>query len=195
MRMTARPIASITLTDAHWTRHRASPGSDGTLYTSPIMTPCCHFPIELGDEQLDHANLDQAHGFAAGRWAIGCVIIATRSREGDTIYIAVGSVSNIGENGMEVEEGPSDDLGIRYPFEAPIASPCSLPGFAIPMASISALGRVSLWTTVNERDMLGSDLVPDYLTNVPGRGAIWMALGILPRQYRYAGWRRPCRNS
>lgn len=84
--------------------------------------------------------------------------------EGTKLYIAVGSASNIGEGGMEIEEGRAAihefDIatgGLRM-FAAGLRNPNGLDWN--PWSG-------ELWTTVNERDMLGSDLVPDYLTNVP----------------------------
>ncbi len=84
--------------------------------------------------------------------------------EGTKLYIAVGSASNIGEGGMEIEEGRAAihefDLatGQARLFGGGLRNPNGL-------AWNPWTGE--LWTTVNERDMLGSDLVPDYLTNVP----------------------------
>ena len=84
--------------------------------------------------------------------------------DGDRLYIAVGSVSNIGEAGMEIEEGRAMiweytlSSGSYRPFGAGLRNPNGL-DFS-PWSG-------ELWTTVNERDMLGSDLVPDYLANVP----------------------------
>lgn len=84
--------------------------------------------------------------------------------DGDRMYVAVGSVSNIGEQGMAAEEGRamvwelSLTSGEARPFGVGLRNPN---GFDFSPWS------GELWTTVNERDMLGSDLVPDYLTNVP----------------------------
>ncbi|MEM1053445.1 MAG: PQQ-dependent sugar dehydrogenase [Pseudomonadota bacterium] len=84
--------------------------------------------------------------------------------DGDRLYIAVGSVSNIGEKGMEVEEGRAMiqelnlETGDVRPFAIGLRNPNGL--------DISPWSG-ELWITVNERDMLGSDLVPDYLTNAP----------------------------
>ncbi|MFV0643090.1 MAG: PQQ-dependent sugar dehydrogenase [Sphingomonadaceae bacterium] len=86
------------------------------------------------------------------------------SPDGKSLYVAVGSASNIGERGMELEEGRAMiweyDLEARQQrmFAAGLRNPNGL-AFS-PFTD-------ELWTTVNERDMLGSDLVPDYLTNVP----------------------------
>lgn len=86
------------------------------------------------------------------------------SLDGDKIYVAVGSASNIGEKGMEVEKGRAAiweydlEAGRQRIFATGLRNPNGL-DFS-PWSG-------ELWTTVNERDMLGSDLVPDYLTNVP----------------------------
>jgi glucose/arabinose dehydrogenase len=84
--------------------------------------------------------------------------------DGTKIYAAVGSASNIGEKGMEAEEGRA------MIWEYDVASG-SARQFAVGLRNPNGLdfnpSSGELWTTVNERDMLGSDLVPDYLTNVP----------------------------
>jgi YD repeat-containing protein len=86
------------------------------------------------------------------------------SPDGTKLYVAVGSSSNIGENGMAAEVGRAAiwelDLasGSHRQFAGGLRNPNGL-------AWNPSTGE--LWTTVNERDMLGPDLVPDYLTNVP----------------------------
>ena len=86
------------------------------------------------------------------------------SADGKLLYVAVGSSSNIGENGLEAEEGRAAiheitlATGRKRQFAAGLRNPNGLDWNP-------ATGE--LWTTVNERDMLGGDLVPDYLTNVP----------------------------
>jgi glucose/arabinose dehydrogenase len=86
------------------------------------------------------------------------------SPDGKKLYVAVGSSSNIGENGMEAEAGRAAiweiDLttGSHRQFAAGLRNPNG-------MAWNPSTGE--LWTVVNERDQLGPDLVPDYLTNVP----------------------------
>jgi glucose/arabinose dehydrogenase len=86
------------------------------------------------------------------------------NEDGTRLYVAVGSASNIGEGGMEIETGRAAiheiDLergGARI-FGSGLRNPNGL-------AWNPWSGE--LWTTVNERDQLGSDLVPDYMTNVP----------------------------
>jgi glucose/arabinose dehydrogenase len=84
--------------------------------------------------------------------------------DGAKLYVAVGSSSNIGENGMAAEAGRAAiweiDLATGKPrqFAAGLRNPNG-------MAWNPSTGE--LWTVVNERDQLGPDLVPDYLTNVP----------------------------
>ena len=81
------------------------------------------------------------------------------SPDGKKIYISVGSNSNIGENGMENEKGRA------MVFEYDIAKDVKIP-YATGLRNPVGLGwdkAGRLWTVVNERDMLGSDLVPDYL--------------------------------
>jgi glucose/arabinose dehydrogenase len=86
------------------------------------------------------------------------------SPDGKRLYIAVGSASNIGENGMEAEAGRAAiwELTLagdsRRQYAAGMRNPNG-------MAWNPSTGE--LWSVVNERDMLGPDLVPDYLTNVP----------------------------
>lgn len=84
--------------------------------------------------------------------------------EGAKLYVAVGSASNIGEGGMEIEQGRAAI------HELDLASGRSRL-YAAGLRNANGLDwnpwSGELWTTVNERDMLGSDLVPDYLTNVP----------------------------
>ena len=86
------------------------------------------------------------------------------SEDGTRLYVAVGSASNIAENGMALEEGRAAihefnlENGESRVFGAGMRNPNGLQWN--PWTG-------ELWTTVNERDMLGSDLVPDYMSNVP----------------------------
>lgn len=83
------------------------------------------------------------------------------------IYIAVGSSSNVAENGMDKEinradilEVNTDGSGMRV-YASGLRNP-------VGMAWEPATGI--LWAAVNERDELGDDLVPDYLTSVKENG-------------------------
>jgi len=89
------------------------------------------------------------------------------SRDGSRLYVTVGSNSNAGENGLDKEEGRAAILevdtrsGSKRIFASGLRNPNGL-------AWEPASGV--LWTVVNERDELGSDLVPDYLTSVKDGG-------------------------
>jgi len=85
------------------------------------------------------------------------------SPDGSKLYVGVGSNSNITENGMEAEKNRADILEIdrasgRFRvFASGLRNPNGL-SFE-PQSG-------ALWTVVNERDELGPDLVPDYMTSV-----------------------------
>jgi glucose/arabinose dehydrogenase len=85
------------------------------------------------------------------------------SPDGQRLYVSVGSNSNVGERGMAAEEGRAAiwqvdvQTGAHRLFATGLRNPVGM--------AWDAPGR-TLWTVVNERDELGSDLVPDYLTSV-----------------------------
>ncbi|SFN24476.1 sorbosone dehydrogenase family protein [Variovorax sp. OV329] len=85
------------------------------------------------------------------------------SPDGRKLYVTVGSNSNVGERGQEAEEGRAaiwevdPKTGSKRLFASGLRNPNG-------MAWEPASG--TLWTVVNERDEIGSDLVPDYLTSV-----------------------------
>lgn len=89
------------------------------------------------------------------------------SRDGAKLYVTVGSNSNIGENGMDKEVDRAAILevdpkaGTRRLFASGLRNPNGL-------AWQPQSGE--LWTAVNERDELGDDLVPDYMTSVRDGG-------------------------
>lgn len=85
----------------------------------------------------------------------------------DKIYISVGSGSNVGENGMEHEVRRANILVVNLDGsnEQVYAS-----GLRNPVGMDWAPGTGTLWTAVNERDNLGDDLVPDYMTSVKEGG-------------------------
>jgi glucose/arabinose dehydrogenase len=85
------------------------------------------------------------------------------SADGSKLYATVGSNSNIGDNGMSSEEGRAAIWEIDR-------ATGSKRLFASGLRNPNGLGwepqTKALWTVVNERDELGNDLVPDYLTSV-----------------------------
>ena len=89
------------------------------------------------------------------------------SPDGSKLYATVGSNSNVAENGIEKEDGRAAiwevdaKTGAKRLFATGLRNPNGL-------AWEPDSG--ALWTTVNERDELGSDLVPDYMTSVRDGG-------------------------
>jgi glucose/arabinose dehydrogenase len=85
------------------------------------------------------------------------------SKDGSKLYVTVGSNSNVGENGMAAEEGRAAIWEVdRATGNHRI--------FASGLRNPNGMGwepnSGALWTSVNERDEIGSDLVPDYITSV-----------------------------
>jgi len=91
------------------------------------------------------------------------------SGDGKTLYIGVGSNSNILENGVEAETNRADILALDL---ATKQVQVYASGLRNPVGLAWEPTTGALWTVVNERDELGNDLVPDYLTSVK-RGAFY----------------------
>ncbi|ROZ62139.1 sorbosone dehydrogenase family protein [Ramlibacter sp. WS9] len=85
------------------------------------------------------------------------------SPDGSKLYATVGSNSNIGEGGMQIEEGRA---AIWEVDRATGAKRLFASGLRNPNGMAWEPTTKALWTVVNERDELGNDLVPDYLTSV-----------------------------
>jgi glucose/arabinose dehydrogenase len=85
------------------------------------------------------------------------------SRDESRLYVAVGSNSNAGENGLDHEQGRAAilEIDVKTGESRVYAS-----GLRNPVGMAWEPETGALWTVVNERDELGSDLVPDYLTSV-----------------------------
>jgi glucose/arabinose dehydrogenase len=89
------------------------------------------------------------------------------SADGSKLFVTVGSGSNIGEKGMDIEKGRATILELDLATGASRIFASGLRN-ANGMAIEPATG--ALWTVVNERDELGDDLPPDYLTSVKDGG-------------------------
>jgi glucose/arabinose dehydrogenase len=89
------------------------------------------------------------------------------SPDGRHLYVSIGSNSNVGENGMDVEVGRAAiwEIDVTTGRHRIYAS-----GLRNPNGLAWEPERSKLWTAVNERDELGSDLVPDYMTAVKDGG-------------------------
>ncbi|MEJ7911654.1 MAG: sorbosone dehydrogenase family protein [Chitinophagaceae bacterium] len=89
------------------------------------------------------------------------------SKDGSKLYVSSGSASNVGENGMDKEIRRANILQINPDgtgekiFAAGLRNPVGMDWEPVTGA---------LWTAVNERDHLGDDLVPDYITSVKEGG-------------------------
>ena len=120
------------------------------------------FPYHAGDLQITAAGekvADLPAGPRNHHWTKNVIA----SRDGSKLYVTVGSNSNIAEHGLEAEAGRARILevdaatGHTREFATGLRNPNGLAWQPVSGA---------LWTTVNERDELGSDLVPDYMTAV-----------------------------
>ena len=124
------------------------------------------FPYKQGETQITAAGtkvVDLPAGPRNHHWTKNIVA----SADGSKLYAAIGSNSNVAEHGIAEEEGRAAiwevDLatGNHRTFASGLRNP-------VGMAWEPESG--ALWTAVNERDELGSDLVPDYMTSVKDGG-------------------------
>ena len=120
------------------------------------------FPYKLGETALNGTSTKVMDLPGGGNHWMRNILL---SPDGKQLYVAVGSATNIAEKGMDLEKGRAaiwqKTLAAKgYPrqYANGLRNPNGL-------AWNPATGE--LWVTVNERDQLGPDLVPDYLTNVP----------------------------
>ncbi|CRM99140.1 putative membrane-bound dehydrogenase domain protein [Pseudomonas sp. 34 E 7] len=120
------------------------------------------FPYQPGETAIKAAGtkvVDLPGGSLNHHWTKNVVA----SQDGSKLYVSVGSNSNVGENGLEAEEGRAAiwevdrATGQHRIFASGLRNPNG-------MAWEPQSGK--LWTAVNERDEIGSDLVPDYITSV-----------------------------
>ncbi len=128
------------------------------------------YPYKTGDTKITATGkkiLSLPAGGYNNHWTRNLITNADKSK----IYITVGSGSNVGENGMENEVRRANILEINPDGtgENIYAS-----GLRNPVGIDWAPSTNMLWTAVNERDGLGDDLVPDYITSVkPGAFYGW----------------------
>jgi glucose/arabinose dehydrogenase len=124
------------------------------------------FPYHGGDTHLEGPGekvLDLPADGYNNHWTRNLIA----DRAGTKLYVTVGSGSNVGENGIDNEfhranilQFNPDGSGLRV-FASGLRNPNGL---------AFAPSTDTLWTVVNERDLLGNDLVPDYLTSVKDGG-------------------------
>lgn len=124
------------------------------------------YPYKTGDTKITAPGtkiLELPAGGYNNHWTRNLIANADNSK----IFISVGSGSNAGENGMEYEIRRAAILSVNPDGtgEAIYAS-----GLRNPVGMDWAPASDVLWTSVNERDGLGDDLVPDYITSVKKGG-------------------------
>lgn len=121
------------------------------------------FPYSAGADRITAPGRKLVTFKPAGHW--------TRSLlpdpDGKKLYAGVGSLSNIAENGMEVEDGRAAiyELDLAKGTSRIFAS-----GLRNPVGLAWEPNTGALWTVVNERDGLGDETPPDYLTSVQDGG-------------------------
>ncbi|WP_066589655.1 PQQ-dependent sugar dehydrogenase [Sphingomonas pruni] len=118
------------------------------------------YPFTLGQTRID-AKPETVIKYPGGgnHWARNIIV----AEDGKTLYLAVGSSTNIADNGLDAEKFRANILQV-YPdtktFRIYAAGIRNANGMALEPKT------KALWTVVNERDMLGSDTPPDYLSAV-----------------------------
>lgn len=120
------------------------------------------YPYATGDTRITAAGtkvVDLPAGPINHHWTKNLIA----SPDGSKLYVTVGSNSNVAENGMAAEAGRAAiwEVDVRSGAQRIFAS-----GLRNPNGLAWEPATHALWTVVNERDEIGSDLVPDYLTAV-----------------------------
>jgi glucose/arabinose dehydrogenase len=125
------------------------------------------FPYKTGDTKISDKGmkiLDLPAGGYNNHWTRNVIANA----DGSKLYISVGSGSNVAEHGTANEmlracvlECNLDGTALRV-FASGLRNPVGL--------AWNAAATTELWTAVNERDELGDELVPDYITSVQDGG-------------------------
>ena len=120
------------------------------------------YPYRIGDTSISSAGIkvaDLPAGTINHHWTKNLI----PSADGSKLYVTVGSNSNVAERGMlaEAERAAIWEIDIKTGVHRVFAS-----GLRNPNGLAWEPNSKALWTVVNERDELGSDLVPDYMTSV-----------------------------
>ncbi|TCB57382.1 sorbosone dehydrogenase family protein [Acinetobacter terrae] len=120
------------------------------------------FPYQKGITQITASGtkvLDLPGGTLNHHWTKNVIANPSDSK----LYITVGSNSNVAENGFDKEVGRA--LIMEFDIATGKARPFAT-GLRNPNGMAWQPQSGALWTVVNERDEIGNDLVPDYLTSV-----------------------------
>jgi glucose/arabinose dehydrogenase len=135
---------------------------DGTLYvgnTDGLMA----FPYELGATRITAPGKQLMTFKTGGHWTRNLIVGPDRTK----LYVSVGSLSNIGDSGLEAEVGRA----CIYEYDLRTgASRIFASGLRNPVGLAFEPTTGKLFTVVNERDGLGDETPPDYLTSVQDGG-------------------------
>jgi glucose/arabinose dehydrogenase len=157
--------------------------ADNTLYIASASAVLA-YPYELGQNEIaaqPKILTPLPGGPINHHWTKDLAL----SPDGKMLYVSVGSNSNVAENGLEAEKGRAAiwqvdrQTGAARVFASGLRNPNGLTFH--PQTG-------ELWTVVNERDELGPNLVPDYMTSVKDGGFYgwpWSYFGnhVDPRMY------------
>lgn len=124
------------------------------------------FPYVSGNTRITATGIkltDLPAGSINHHWTKNLVA----NKDGTKLYVSIGSNSNVAENGFaaETERAAIWEVDIKTGSHRIFAS-----GLRNPVGMAWEPQSGALWTSVNERDELGSDLVPDYMTSVRDGG-------------------------
>ena len=125
------------------------------------------YPYETGQTSLSNSQGEKIVDLPAGGYNHHWTRNIITNDAKDKIYISVGSASNVGEYGMEEEIRRANilEVDLNGENEKVYAS-----GLRNPVGMDWNPANGELWTAVNERDKLGDNLVPDYVTSVKEGG-------------------------
>ena len=117
------------------------------------------FPFKVGETKITAKGEKVVDLPGGGHWTRSVIA----SDDGNTLYVGVGSETNIADKGIEAEKNRAAILSVD-----PKAKRATIfaSGLRNPVGLALHPDTKRLWTVVNERDMMGSDMPPDYLTQV-----------------------------
>jgi glucose/arabinose dehydrogenase len=129
-----------------------------TLYVAH-MDGVFAYPFKLGETRINAPGRRLSTYKTHGHWTRNLILSPDQTR----LYVAVGSLSNIGDAGMAAEEGRACiyELDLKTETQRLFAS-----GLRNPVGMAWEPSTGALWTVVNERDGIGDETPPDYLTSV-----------------------------
>jgi glucose/arabinose dehydrogenase len=124
------------------------------------------YPYQIGQTAIDAQGVkvvDLPAGPRNHHWTKSLIA----SPDGSKLYVGIGSNSNVAEHGMEEEKGRAEvwEVDVKTGAHRVFAS-----GLRNPVGMAFEPTTGALWVAVNERDELGNDLVPDYMTAVEDGG-------------------------